>query len=168
MIWISTVQRYNVKSDNATSYINDTGDKLIKLADGYYGNFDGFNATLARSLGEKFQKAYSESVGLHSPGELRVYDSTENVTGLVNGEIREEIPNSIYDNETKTVIVFFPSQNYYEVAGTETWTYELHIFSLMTAKLLHLLQLTFQHQLTQYISTTSIGQLSHLAKKALP
>jgi len=128
-IWMSTVARYGPKgfTGYAYKYIWDVGDALIKLADGHYGSFDGFNATLARYLGQKFQKAETESIRLYSPGELRVYDTTGNITGLVNGEIREEIPNSIYDNETETVIVFFPSQNYYEVAGTETWTYGLYI-----------------------------------------
>jgi parallel beta-helix repeat protein len=130
IIWISTVQRYNVKSDIPTDYVSAVGKELLKLANGYYGFFDGFDSELARSLGQKFQKAYSESIRLYSPGELRVYDSTGNITGSVNGEIREEIPNSIYDNETKTVIIFFPSQNYYEVAGTETGTYGIDIASV--------------------------------------
>jgi parallel beta-helix repeat protein len=125
IIWISTVQRYNVKSDVPTDYVSAVGKELLKLANGYYGFFDGFDTELARSLGQNFTKAYSESIRLYSPGELRVYDTTGNVTGIVNAEIREGIPNSICDNETETVIVFFPSQNYYEVAGTETWTYGL-------------------------------------------
>jgi len=127
IIWISTIQRYNAKSPHPTDYIGNISDKLSRLANGEYGQFDDFNKTLAQLLGEKFRRAYSESIRLYSPGELRVYDITGNVTGLVNGEIREEISNSIYDNETETVIVFFPSQNYYyDVAGTETWTYGLY------------------------------------------
>jgi hypothetical protein len=45
---------------------------------------------------------------LCSPGELRVYDSEENVTGLVNSEIKEEIPNSAYFDDT--VIIFSPDE----------------------------------------------------------
>lgn len=61
---------------------------------------------------------------LRSPGELRVYDSQGRVTGLVNGEIKEEIPNSAYFNNT--VLVLPPSGLYrFEVAGTDQGTYSL-------------------------------------------
>ncbi|MEM3617253.1 MAG: hypothetical protein QXF75_05730 [Candidatus Bathyarchaeia archaeon] len=59
---------------------------------------------------------------LHSSGELRVYDSIERVTGLINGEIVEEIPNSVYFNNT--VIIFPANDSYiYEVAGIEEGLY---------------------------------------------
>jgi hypothetical protein len=64
----------------------------------------------------------------HSPIELRVYDSQGRVTGLINGEIKEEIPNSIYNDESKTVIIFNPFDAYfYEVVGTNGGTYGLDI-----------------------------------------
>jgi len=63
---------------------------------------------------------------LASPAELRVYDSEGRVTGLVNGEVREEIPNSAYFN--KTVMILSPSDSYrHEVAGTEVGLYRLTI-----------------------------------------
>ncbi|MFA6897753.1 MAG: metallophosphoesterase, partial [Patescibacteria group bacterium] len=43
---------------------------------------------------------------LGSPGELRVYDKEGRMTGLVNGEIVEDIPYSIYAPESETVYVF--------------------------------------------------------------
>ncbi|MEM3581123.1 MAG: hypothetical protein QXH40_00200 [Candidatus Bathyarchaeia archaeon] len=59
---------------------------------------------------------------LHSPGELRVYDSIGRVTGLISGEIVEEIPNSVYFNNT--VIIFPANDSYiYEVAGIEEGVY---------------------------------------------
>jgi lysozyme len=59
---------------------------------------------------------------LGSPGELRVYDSEGRVTGLVNGEVREEIPNSVYFNNT--VMILSPSGSYrYEIIGTEDGSY---------------------------------------------
>ena len=70
-------------------------------------------------------------IGLHSPGEIRVYDSHERVTGIVDGKVKEEILGSIYDNETKTVIVFSPSDSYrYEVVGTDNGTYGLAVTSV--------------------------------------
>ena len=44
--------------------------------------------------------------------EMRVYDSQGRITGLVNGEIKEEIPNSIYDEESGTAAIFDPQDSY--------------------------------------------------------
>ena len=66
---------------------------------------------------------------LCSPGELRIYDSEGRVTGLVNGEIREEIPNSSYKDGT--VIILCPSDSYcYEVVGTNEGSYGLGVASV--------------------------------------
>ena len=63
---------------------------------------------------------------LFSPGELRVYDSSGNITGLVNGEVKEEIPYSLCDDST--VIIVSPLDSYrYEVVGTDEGTYGLGV-----------------------------------------
>lgn len=63
---------------------------------------------------------------LGSPGELRVYDSQGRVTGLVNGEIKEEIPYSMYNSSL--VAIFFPSDSYrYDVIGTGEGLYTLTV-----------------------------------------
>lgn len=70
---------------------------------------------------------------LCSPGDLQVYDSQGNVTGLVDGEIKEEIPNSIYNAESETIIIFSPEDvnSYrYEIVGTDTGIYALDIISI--------------------------------------
>ncbi|MCL0048362.1 PKD domain-containing protein, partial [Dehalococcoidia bacterium] len=68
---------------------------------------------------------------LKSPGELRVYDSEGRVTGLVDGETKQEIPYSLFDEDNNAVIIFFPTDTYYfEVAGTEEATYGLTIMSV--------------------------------------
>jgi hypothetical protein len=65
---------------------------------------------------------------IHSAGELRVYDSQNRVTGLFNGEVKEEIPDSIYGEEDETVAIFSPSASYrYEVVGTGEGTYGLEV-----------------------------------------
>lgn len=63
---------------------------------------------------------------LHSPGELRVYDSEGHITGLVNGEAKNEIPYSdCYEN---AVTILSPSDSYrYEVAGTSEGSYKLTV-----------------------------------------
>ena len=78
---------------------------------------------------ERFSFKDYLGVILDSPGELRVYDSQERITGLVNGEVKKEIPNSWYYNNT--VAIFFPSDSYrYEVAGTDEGAYGLTVISV--------------------------------------
>jgi len=68
---------------------------------------------------------------LRSPGELRMYDAQGQVTGLVDGEIREEIPDSLYDGENKIVALFSPTDSYYcQVVGTDEGRYELDATSI--------------------------------------
>lgn len=70
-----------------------------------------------------------EFVHLASPGELRVYDSQGRVTGLVNGEIKEEIPYSVYNNNTVLISFLFDSYRY-EIAGTGEGSYDLTVTSI--------------------------------------
>lgn len=68
-----------------------------------------------------------------SPVELRVHDSMGNVTGVVAGQIREEIPNSFYDSESKAVVILSPTDLgsfRFEAVGTEKGTYGLEIAGL--------------------------------------
>ena len=68
---------------------------------------------------------------IRSPGELCLYDAQGQVTGLVNGEVREEIPNSLYDEENKIVALFSPTDSYYcQVVGTDEGSYELDATSI--------------------------------------
>jgi len=67
---------------------------------------------------------------IHSPGELRIYDSQNRVTGLIDGQIIEDIPNSVYVSEDETVIIYDAMDTYrYEVEGTEFGTYGLDLIS---------------------------------------
>jgi len=63
---------------------------------------------------------------LMSPGELRVYDSSGRVTGLVNGQVVEDIPHSICDGDS--VMLLYPADvNRYVVVGTSSGTYGLKV-----------------------------------------
>lgn len=69
-------------------------------------------------------------IKLYSPGELRVYDLHGRVTGLVNTEVKEEILNSVYFNNT--VVILSPSDSYrYEVVGIEDESYGLRVASII-------------------------------------
>lgn len=88
---------------------------------------------------DEIKKFLSELVGkisnfigalVKSPVELRIYDSKGRVTGLVNGEIKEEIPNSTYDKENKVALIFDATDTYrYEVIGTGNGTYGMEVTS---------------------------------------
>ncbi len=83
----------------------------------------------------KFKLAKAEpwykQIIIRSPASLGVYDSQGLVTGLVNEEVRNEIPYSMYEEENKTITIFFPSDSYqYDVVGTEEGTYSLRITSV--------------------------------------
>lgn len=72
-----------------------------------------------------------QMASIKSPGELRVYDSGGNVTGLVNGETVQDIPNSVYDAENKSVIILESDDIYsYEVVGIGTGEYGLELLSV--------------------------------------
>jgi parallel beta-helix repeat protein len=73
-----------------------------------------------------------------SPVELRVYDSYGRITGIINGEEREQIPNSVYDSETKTATIFLPGDSLsYEVVGTGAGTYGLGITSIENGQIIN-------------------------------
>ncbi len=47
---------------------------------------------------------------IHSPGELQIYNDEGLVTGLVNGEVRQEIPNALYDAVSNGIVLFSHSE----------------------------------------------------------
>jgi hypothetical protein len=63
---------------------------------------------------------------LCSPGELRIIDSQGRITGLINGEERNEIPHSFYFDDN--IVIFAPdSLLNHTVVGTGEGTYGLEI-----------------------------------------
>ncbi|MBL6982004.1 MAG: SBBP repeat-containing protein [Anaerolineales bacterium] len=123
--WLSIAQRYNTGGEIPTEYLWRVGERLQKLK---YNWYDIEGVEDQSTLGEKFQRAYIESAKLESPGILRVYNSQGQATGIVNGEVREEIPNSIYDEDEEIAIILFPTNSYrYQVIGLEDGNYGLTI-----------------------------------------
>lgn len=77
----------------------------------------------------KLEDVQIRIIDLRSPGELRVYDSQGQVTGLLNGEAKEEIPDSAYVDGT--VVIFSPVNSYrYEIVGTKEGSYGFLAFSI--------------------------------------
>jgi len=138
---ISTVQRYHYgyshPKEDKERYIANIAEKLRGFNENSkkdmlfpLTNDERNNASI---FARKFQIAWDNSqfISLHSPGELKIYDPAGNVTGLLNGKVVEGVPNSIYDEESKSIIVFASDNTYkYEVKGTAGGTYGLEITSI--------------------------------------
>ena len=100
-------------------HIAKEGYKYEQILEHYYTNVKIVLGTHAESL---------TMAVIHSSAELRVYDSKGHITGIVNGVVKEEIPNSSYDQIHDAVIIVSPIEPYcYEVAGEDEETYSLTI-----------------------------------------
>ena len=92
-----------------------------------------YHALYAVTTDGLFKLDFSNSaivVQKYSPVELRVYDSQEQVTGLVGGEVKSEIPKSVYYNGTITI--FSSTDSYhYELVGTAAGSYGLGVTSVV-------------------------------------
>ena len=115
------------------SWLDDNGDKIGSPPDDL--GKDGSFAVITQ-IGipdtENLKLATWHYLKLFSPGEIRIYDSQGNVTGLIGGEIKEEIPGSVYDEENHSAIILSPSDSYfYKVVGNEEGTYGLIITSVV-------------------------------------
>jgi alpha-tubulin suppressor-like RCC1 family protein len=65
---------------------------------------------------------------LHSPAEFRVRDSQDHVTGVTNGEIRDEIRWATFNQEDESITVLYGFGTYfYEVEGTGSGSYGLTV-----------------------------------------
>jgi len=96
---------------------------------------EGYNidySTIVEVPFDEDVEALSENmveVALGSPGELRVYDSLGRVTGLVNGEVKNEIPGAIFFENT--VVIPDPADTYrYEIVGTSEGVYNLTVANI--------------------------------------
>jgi hypothetical protein len=118
--------------DEECSLLDDNGDRTGNPP--YQLDKDGELAAATKVGGPGSQSLNLTDwylVWKHSLGELRVYDSEDRVTGLVNGNVKEEIPDSIYNEQNDIVAISSPSDSYrYEVISTGRGTYGLDIASI--------------------------------------
>jgi len=138
--FLGAVWRYNIggnwKKTSAHSYLNGVLNKLSRLpeyyGDDYRGNLEsyGYDPLSEDELDELIDNLGSYiMLSLHSPGELRVYDSENRVTGLVEGNVLIEIPNSDYHEGN--LIIYSPSDPLsYEIQGTDEGPYSLTVTSV--------------------------------------
>jgi len=115
--------------DEECSLLDDNGDRTGNPP--YHLDNDGELAAATKVGGPGAQSLELTDwylVWKHSLGELSVYDSQNRVTGLVNGQVKEDIPDSIYDGQSDVVAIASPSDACrYVVTGTEKGTYGLEV-----------------------------------------
>jgi len=108
-------------------WLDDNGDR-VGHPPGNLGN-DG-QVAAATTVGvpgtESLQLTPWQYMTVGSPVEPRAYDTEGRVAGLVNGEVRQDIPWSAYDETSEGTALFLPAGAYrYEVVGTDAGTYHL-------------------------------------------
>ena len=120
-------EKRSLPGDIAHLWLDDNGDKIghspHSLED------DGFQAastTIGVPGSDDLKLQPWLFYWIRSPGELRIYDTKGRVTGLVDHRVREEIPDSLYDEESNAVLLFSPPEAYYcEVVGVDNGEYGL-------------------------------------------
>lgn len=124
---IKAVWGYNGASVTSDDYLGAISKKLKTLStyfkDRSYSNTD--------QLIEKLAFAGKNRVELrkHSPIDITIKDSQNNIVGTVEGEEEIDLPNGYYDPFYERAVIFFPDDTYtYEVVGdNEGGTYGLDI-----------------------------------------
>lgn len=110
----------NLKLTTSAFYLRDVGNKLKSSPFGQlYTNSE---------LGDKLISANNSRIilFLRSPAELQAINSLGETTGSVTGDIKQEIPNALYETEKGLLTIFFPQENYtYRVRGTASGEYGL-------------------------------------------
>jgi predicted GH43/DUF377 family glycosyl hydrolase len=140
---------YACRAGIPTIYVKNIAEKLRSLKSPIL--FPKANSKLCNDLADKMDVVYnnSQTITLGCPAELKVYDTDGRMTGslisnrLVNNGFDpqkrdgvEEIPNSIYIDEDKTVVLMFPSDKHtYEVIGTGEGFYNLYITNIINGEM---------------------------------
>jgi len=128
------------------AWLDDNGDAIgtnpVDLKK-YPPKFQGDEGWLAQNMwigipnSENIELKPFVKIWPFSPVDIQAYDSRGRVTGLINGEVKEEIPNSVYDKENKVVLIFDAIDEYdYKIVGMAKGTYGLKITSNKTGEII--------------------------------
>lgn len=119
---IKTVWGYNGYGTDKNTHLYN-GHYLQKISttlDSLSTYFPGHNYANTDQLIQKLAiaDAHKEEIRPHTLQAMKVIDSKGNITGMDNGIVKNDIPNSYYDKDTGATLILFPKDNYtYEVVG---------------------------------------------------
>jgi len=73
-------------------------------------------------------EANKTTISICSPGLLQIIDNSNRITGYTNSEVKNEIPNIVFDDENnKNAEILFPQENYkVRVIGDESGSYTFY------------------------------------------
>jgi len=133
------LQDYHIptKDPKRLAVISNTFKRLYETYGQHLGNLKAFQKEAKKNLRVLLQNVLKTTspvghilVEPHSPIEIRVYDTYGNITGIINGQLYEQIPHSACDNETGTIVIFSPPSGcYYQIVGQDYGTYSVEIVS---------------------------------------
>ena len=127
------------KLDEVYGEVTNHFDDLIELYGDKAERGEGLTDDFREKIRESVKNLIAELLERHkdelidkkwlkiwSPVEIRVYDTSDNVTGVVQGEVKEEIDNSIFFPQDEELVIYEPVEGYRaELIGTEEGDYNL-------------------------------------------
>ncbi len=126
---IKTVWAYNgIDLTDSNNYLQLISQKLANLS----AYFPGYSYDDSDHLIEKLAIAnnHRKEIKVHSPVDLQVTDmTTHETTGVLpDGAVVEGIDNSIYDPDSQSALILFPTDDYkYTLVGTANSTYGFEV-----------------------------------------
>jgi len=128
----------NLTGEYTGNYLKNIADKLENI-NNYFSNVYS-TSDFVQKL--RIANDNKRSIKIYSPGDICAIDARSEITGLFNGQVKEEIPNSMYDPPNKAILILFPEDAYtYEVIGKSQGDYTLlldstdkGVFSIFKAK----------------------------------
>jgi len=126
-----------IKDPKLLAIISNTFKRLYETYGQHLGSLEAFQKEAKKNLRVLLQNVLKATspvghvlVEPHSPVEIRVYDTYGNITGIINGQLYEQIPHSACDDEIGTIVIFSPPSGcYYEVVGQDYGSYGVEIAS---------------------------------------
>ena len=132
--WFTDMVRYN----GGVSYLSDVADQMNTFVRYKVGGVQLVpTSTQSAQLYDDLHVAadnYTE-FQVFSPVDPVIVDSQGREAGLVNGQIKTDIPGSVYDPDTKSVFVLMTDEPFtYKLSGEEGGTYGVQIVTVKNGK----------------------------------
>ena len=130
--WMLVAERYGpyYAHQGPLFYVREIGKLLAYELQDHYGPQQDIHP----DLGAKFTSACARRIELKGSSDLQAHDAQGQVTGRVQGEAHEEVPNSLYYDLTSTsrqlLTLLFPSETFrHRVVGNDASDYDLTLTS---------------------------------------
>ena len=115
--------------DGSNNYIEVAGENYVTFISREIGKIE--SRYVMKTISPMYFVSNSGDVfQVYSPCDIAVYDSQSRCTGVVDGNLKEEIPNSFYIADEKKVVIYNSTDEYScTLTGTDNGTYGLDVIS---------------------------------------